>query len=148
MMKKSSDLIVGVHIRRGDYILLKQLGETNPTYYKEAIQKVLNIPEYSEAKVFVFSDDIPWCRKNAKSLGLLQVNKENLTYISHNKGEDSFRDMQLLTLCNVIIAQQGGFAKTAFLLSDKSEMFITPDNRDRELFNKIGRGNKYDIDEF
>ena len=138
-------IVIGVHIRRGDYILLKQLGETNPTYYKEAIQKVLNIPEYSEARVLVFSDDIPWCREHAKSLGLLQVNKEKLTYISHNKGEDSFRDMQLLTLCNVIIAQQGGFAKTAFLLSDKSEMFITPDNRDRELFNKIGRGNKYAI---
>ena len=133
---------VGVHIRKGDYIWW---GETNTNYYREAISKILTIPEYSGANVYVFSDDIPWCRVNAEVLGLFQVAKDKLTYISHNKGDDSFRDMQLLTRCNVIIGQQGGFASMAYVLSNKSEMFITPDKTVSELLSKIGRKNKYVI---
>ena len=133
---------VGVHIRRGDYA---QWVDTNHLFYREAIRKVLCIQEYHDARIYVFSDDIPWCRTHAKTLGLLQVDKDNLTYISHNKGDDSFRDMQLLTLCKVIIGQQGGFARMAYMLSQKSEMFISPDKGENKLFRIIGRGNKYDI---
>ena len=134
--------VVGVHIRKGDYSLS---GDTNLDFYNEAIRKVISIPEYRDAKFYVFSDDIPWCLANAKTLGLLQVDKDNLTYISHNKGDASFRDMQLLTLCKVIIGQQGGFARMAYILSQKSEMFISPDKGTNKLFMRIGRGNKYDI---
>lgn len=140
--KMNNCTAVGVHIRRGDYTLWE---ETNVGFYKEAICKVLSIPEYREAKFYVFSDAIPWCKANEESLGLLQAGKENLTYISHNKGDNSFRDMQLLTLCKVIIAQHGGFARMAYALSKKSEMFISPEKGVNILFSKIGRGNKYDI---
>ena len=138
----SRSTAVGVHIRRGDYT---EWGETNQSYYKEAICKITSIPEYSEANIYVFSDDIPWCRANAEALGLLQAGKEKLTYVSHNKGDNNYRDMQLLALCRVIIGQQGGFARMAYTLSEKSEMFITPDKALCERFRKIGRGNKYDI---
>ena len=134
---------IGVHIRKGDYVLW---GETNHSFYKEAIQKVISIPEYYNAKIYVFSDDIPWCRANAETLGLLQAGKEKLTYISHNKGDDSFRDMQLLTLCKVIIGQQGSFARMAYLLSEKCEMYVTRSKKICERFRRVGRGNKYDID--
>lgn len=134
---------IGVHIRKGDYVLW---GETNHGFYKEAIQKVISIPEYYDAKIFVFSDDIPWCRANAETLGLLQAGKENLTYISHNKGDDSFRDMQLLTLCKVIIGQQGSFARMAFLLSEKCEMYVTRSKKICERFSRVGKENKYNID--
>ena len=134
---------VGIHIRKGDYTLW---GETNCNFYKEAIRKVLRFPEYSDAKIYVFSDDIPWCRENAETLGLLQVDRENLTYVSHNKGDDSFRDMQLLSLCKVIIGQQGSFARMAYLLSEKCEIYLTPNKKICERFRRIGRGNKYDIE--
>lgn len=47
---------VGVHVRRGDYL---EKGHTvlPITYYTEALKQV-------EGRVFVFSDDIPWCREN------------------------------------------------------------------------------------
>ena len=134
--------VIGVHIRRGDYT---HWGETDHKYYREVIRKVISIPEYRAAKIYVFSDDIPWCRANAETLGLLQAGRENLVYISHNTGDNSFRDMQLLTFCKVIIGQQGGFARMAYVLSRNSEMFITPEESLYELFRKIGRGNKYDI---
>ena len=133
---------VGVHVRRGDYT---QWGETDHKFYSEAIHKIIGTLEYHDAKFYVFSDNIPWCRAHAETLGLLQVDKDNLTFISHNKGENSFRDMQLLTLCKAIIGQQGGFARMAYVLSQKSEMFISPDKEANKLFRKIGRGNKYDI---
>lgn len=134
--------VIGVHVRRGD---MTMNGETDQDYYKESICKILSIPEYQDAIIYVFSDDISWCRKHAESLGLLQVNRERLTFISHNKGDDSFRDMQLLGLCKVIIGQQGGFARMAYLLSDKSEIYITPNKKHYELLERIGKGNKYDI---
>ncbi len=134
---------VGVHVRKGDYVLW---GDTNLNFYKEAICKVLSIPEYREAKFYVFSDDIPWCKENAEGLGLLQVDKGNLAYISHNKGDSSYRDMQLLTFCRVIIGQHGGFARMAYVLSEKCEMYLTPNKKICERFERIGKGNKYDID--
>ena len=134
---------IGVHIRRGDY--QEFLGETNQDYYREAIREVRRIPEYSKAKVYVFSDDIPWCRKNMTGLGLTSDICGEVTFIDHNKGDESFRDMQLLSLCKVIISQQGQFSQVAYLISNRSEMLISPNEDLLALLKKTGRGNKYEL---
>ena len=124
---------VGIHIRRGDYTAFA--GETDKKYYRETISKV--IKENKNIKFFVFSDDINWCKKNALALGLLQAGLIPVEYISHNKGENSFRDMQLLSMCKIIIGQQGGFARTAYLTSKICDEFITPDQNVRALHRKL-----------
>lgn len=64
---RSSDS-VSMHVRRGDFVALKNvaqmMGETNLSYYEQATKYVA--ARVSKPKLFVFSDDIEWCRENIK----------------------------------------------------------------------------------
>lgn len=51
---------------------------------------------------FVFSDDIEWCRKTF-SMG-------NYEFVYWNKGDSSFRDMQLMSLCKHNIIANSTFS--------------------------------------
>lgn len=96
---------VSLHIRRGDYI-------TNPTaaayhgicslnYYKEAISRIaqqINQPEF-----FVFSDDLAWARSNLKS-------QHQMHFVDCNSGANSYRDMQLMSLCRHHIIANSSFS--------------------------------------
>jgi hypothetical protein len=66
---------VSVHIRRGDYVGLGFSLDTN--YFKNAIiylDKIVKIE-----KIFIFSDDVEWCKKNFKDLNrLIFVNDDFL----------------------------------------------------------------------
>lgn len=61
---------ISIHIRRGDYLSnnsaleihgLMQLG-----YYYESINKIINLKNYKDPNIIVFSDDIIWCKENIK----------------------------------------------------------------------------------
>lgn len=103
---------VSIHIRRGDYqskliwrFLLGDICEEQ--YYNNAIA-------YIESKIqnphyYIFSDDIEWAKKNLKLA--------NATYIDWNKGEKSFRDMQLMTHCKVNIIANSTFSLMATWLN-------------------------------
>lgn len=94
-MKKENS--IAIHVRRGDYLLKENLrcqNVCNEEYYFRAIKyikKMVENPVY-----YVFSNDIEWCREN------LQL--ENANYIDWNTGLDSYKDMQLMSMCkhNVI----------------------------------------------
>jgi len=51
-----------VHIRRGDYVGNKNHEVVNATYYTDAITYILQRTNID--KVYVFSDDIEWCKNN------------------------------------------------------------------------------------
>lgn len=49
---------VGLHVRRGDYLLHKNVyAQLNIEYYKRCLSEIKN-----KKQVYVFSDDIKWCR--------------------------------------------------------------------------------------
>jgi len=81
---------------------------------------------------FVFSDDINWCRKNL-TLGT------NACYVEHNTGQNSFRDMQLMSLCKHNIIANSTFSWWGAWLNINSEkVVICPEQfyKDNEGFNK------------
>lgn len=111
---------VSLHIRRGDYIKDKGLGGLAPLeYYQKAIKyinsKVKN-PVY-----FIFSNDIDWCKNN--------LNLRNQTYyIDWNKGEESYRDMQLISLCKHNIIPNSSFSWWgAWLNNNPNKIVIAPE---------------------
>lgn len=103
LIKKTDS--VSIHVRRGDYITNKvnavKFTVLGPDYYQKgvkAIEKKVKNPVF-----FVFSDDIPWCRHNLK-IG------DNVYFIDHNKGIDSYKDMQLMSLCRHNIIANSTFS--------------------------------------
>lgn len=115
-----------IHIRRGDFVKLHW--EKPPEMYKSAV-------EYTEKQVagaeyFVFSDDLDWCRENMETLGLNMV-KDRVHFVEGNTKENSFRDMQLMSLCKVnILVTSSSFSYLAALLNQ---------NEDRIVINGTGR---------
>ncbi len=101
LLKRNS---VSIHIRRGDYLKEPIWCVCTPEYYFKGI-------EYLKEKgnidlLCVFSDDIPWCKDN---LGELAENIE-IEYVDWNKGDQSFRDMQLMTYCKHNIIANSSFS--------------------------------------
>lgn len=77
-----------------------------------------------------FSDDMDWCRENMEALGLNKV-KDRVHFVEENTKENSFRDMQLMSLCKVnILVTSSSFSYLAALLNQ---------NEDRIVINGTGR---------
>jgi hypothetical protein len=61
---------VSLHVRRGDYVNNKNAKNFHGTkgvgYYSEALEIILK--KVSNFKLFVFSDDISWCKSNLKDI--------------------------------------------------------------------------------
>jgi hypothetical protein len=95
---------VSIHVRRGDYIsnktnIPKFIGLN---YYVKSINKIKN--KVSNPIFFVFSDDILWCKQNLNSF----IN--NVYYIDHNKGKDSYKDLLLMSACKHNIIANSTFS--------------------------------------
>ncbi|MGO1243991.1 MAG: alpha-1,2-fucosyltransferase [Sphingobacterium sp.] len=106
---------VAIHVRRGDYLsepLFKNI--CDKAYYKRSINY---INEHVESPLYLFfSDDIEWCRKTFSTLQAF--------YVDWNKGEDSFRDMQLISLCNHVIISNSTFSWWGAWLNDREKKIV------------------------
>jgi hypothetical protein len=105
---------VCVHVRRGDYvsnpIVAQGLGVLGPDYYARAFEEMkrrINI-----SRVYIFSDDIPWCKENL-SFGNTPVTYEDA--FLDRKGFDGFR---LMTHCQNFIIGNSTYAWWAAWLAN------------------------------
>jgi len=92
---------VSVHLRRGDYLSDQIMDVCSLDYYRAAakhIEERIGLPGY-----YVFSDDIDWVRSHVDFL-------PGATYVGHNKGLDSYQDMQLMNCCKHHIIANSSFS--------------------------------------
>lgn len=119
---------VSIHVRRGDYLsdLYKDRFMTLGREYYEAatkyIENVVNITAEKEGrspniKYFIFSDDAEFVRKEFDWL-------QDKTIVTENTGNDSFRDMQLMSMCKHNIIANSTFSQWGALLN-RNENHIT-----------------------
>jgi hypothetical protein len=108
-----------IHVRRGDYLnhkLFKNL--TDLDYYDRAIHF---ISKHTDIDCFVvFSNDIEWCRDNITPL----IKNSNIEFVDWNYGTDSFRDMQLMSLCHHNIVANSSFSWWGAWLNDNPEKIV------------------------
>ncbi len=110
---------VAIHVRRGDFLSASKfvcLGKTN--YYVQAIEyikKQINNPVF-----VVLSDDIVWCREN--------LNLDcNTIFVDWNEGRNSYRDMQIMSLCcHNIIANSSFSWWGAWLNANPKKIVVAP----------------------
>lgn len=92
------------HIRRGDYLKDKVYGVCTSIYYERAISqlnKLANPDLYC-----IFSDDIEWCKTNIKPF----LENKDVVFVDWNKGPNSYKDMQLMSLCHYNIIANSSFS--------------------------------------
>ena len=101
--------VTALHVRRGDYV---QKSDRHPLmdihYYESALRL---IP--STKQVFVFSDDIEWCKRN--------IVFENITYIEN---EPDYIDLWIMSMCNNNIIANSTFSWWAGWLNQHTNKIV------------------------
>lgn len=102
---------VSIHVRRGDYLsktyenMFVALGRD---YYEKAVGYIKGRTD--KPRFFIFSDDADFVKEEFTWL-------ENKCIVSGNEGEDSFKDMQLMSLCKHNIIANSTFSQWGALLN-------------------------------
>lgn len=116
---------VAIHARRGDLLI------NNGRYYKTGYfrRAVKYIKKKVEQPVFVFFCDpgsIEYCRNNLYTFALNK--KDEVLFVDWNTGLESYRDMQLMSLCkhNIITISTFGWWG-AFLNENPKKITISPE---------------------
>jgi hypothetical protein len=118
----AGDNAVSLHVRRGDYLSDAKtssiMSVCDISYYERAVSYVTN--KVASPVFYVFSDDIDWVKQN------ISVDYP-CVYISHNRGEDSYIDMQLMSLCKHHIIANSSFSWWgAWLNASQTKIVVAP----------------------
>lgn len=117
----SSENSVAVHVRRGDYVthhLYKDI--CTEEYYTKAIDVIkskVDSPVY-----YVFSNDIAWCKEKLAPI----IGDAKIIYVDWNCGKDSYRDMQLMSLCKSLIIANSSFSWWGTYLNGRKPLVVAP----------------------
>lgn len=113
---------VSCHVRRNDYLKLPVMCVCTPDYYIDAINKMNNL--VSPDLYCIFSDDVEWCKLNFADV----FKGKDVVYVDWNKGDESFRDMQLMSLCKHNIIANSSFSWWgAWLNQNEDKVVISPE---------------------
>lgn len=116
---------VSVHIRRGDYVGLGWA--LAPEIYAELVDRFLESCG-TNWELFVFSDDMAWCRDNRETMGFR--NFRRVHFIDGNIGERCYIDMQLMSRCEAMIMSGSAFCYLAALLNTRRSVIVNPTVRE------------------
>jgi hypothetical protein len=126
---RSSELIekiratnsLSLHVRRGDYASHEATGRVHGlmpiSYYRDAVGLVTE--RAGRAEIFVFSDDIDWCKRE------LQIRGQQLHFVDHNT--QGSEDMRLMNACRHHILANSSFSWWgAWLNPDPEKIVVAP----------------------
>lgn len=107
---------VSVHIRRGDYLNYSYLQNIcTLDYYRSAMQYFREkYPQ--DAEFYIFTNDIPWAKEHFQ--------EKDCHFVTGNSGADSFRDMQLMSICGDNIIANSSFSWWGAWLNQNSEKTV------------------------
>lgn len=117
------DNSVSIHIRRGDYISNKRAEKVlnnicTKEYYEKAVSEIYK--RFECPTFYIFSDDMDWVKSNIYF-------GDNCTFVDWNNGKDSYKDMQLMSLCKHNIIANSSFSWWgAYLNSYDAKIVISP----------------------
>lgn len=111
---------ISIHIRRGDYVNDKKTqgfhGNCSLEYYKEAI--ALLASKTNDISLFFFSDDTDWVKEQFDNLSYPKV------FVANNTGENSWKDMCLMSFCRHNIIANSSFSWWAAWLNEHSDKIV------------------------
>lgn len=123
LKKIESSPSVSLHVRRGDYVTNKYANKNHGLapidYYRKAVDLINR--KQKQARYFVFSDDVEWCKKN------LPLGKD-VVFIDWNS-ERPCEDIWLMQHCSHNITANSSFSWWgAWLNNNPEKIIIAPKN--------------------
>lgn len=120
----ASENSITIHIRRGDYVGAESFKDIcTLTYYRNAIAEARKLIE--NPAFFVFSNDQEWCKENLKDV----LDNSVAHYVSNNKGQESYRDMQLMSLARCNILANSSFSWWGAYLNQRKDHIVFCPNK-------------------
>jgi len=116
---------VSIHIRRGDYISVGWA--YTPENYKVMVDCFLEGCG-TDWELFVFSDDIPWCRENQEEMGFRNFKKVH--FVEGNVKGRNYIDLQLMSQCEAMMISNSAFCFLAALLNTRKRFFVNSTDRE------------------
>lgn len=115
---------VSLHVRRGDFTANNVCYKYG--YFKRAVRLIKKHVENPVFFVFSDPDSCEWCKENLSEFAL-DVS-DRIYYVNHNKGAESFRDMQLMSLCKHNVITKSSFGWWGALLNaNPNKITCAPD---------------------
>jgi len=134
---------IGVHVRRGDYVEIPQMGITTDYYYSRALRIVEKLT--GEMKTIVFSDDTD----AARGIPSLK-NRKNTEFFESPANSCPLENLIIMSHSNHLIGANSSFSWWAGWLQDREDRVVTYprpwidfrfiNDRDLQLPNWIGLG--------
>ncbi len=107
---------VSLHVRRGDYLKIKNINVLDVDYYMKAVDYIKKNVE--KPMFYIFSDDLDWCKNN---LGFLN----NCNYVDLTQTE--IDDLKLMSFCQHNIIANSSFSWWgAWLNQNPKKIVIAP----------------------
>lgn len=112
---------VSLHVRRDDYLSPTYAkgfgGICTQAYYQTAIEYMRK--RIGQPRLFVFSDDLDWCRSN--------LSIADAVFVDWNRNEDSWQDMFLMSKCKHNIIANSSFSWWgAWLNTNPDKIVVAP----------------------
>lgn len=79
-------------------------------------------------ELFVFSDDIAWCKEHAEELGFGQFS--SIVFVEGNMHGRNYLDLQLMSSCKGMILSNSAFCYLAALLNTEKKCYVNPTVRE------------------
>ena len=114
----SDSPFISVHVRRGDYLQEEDFrGVCSVDYYRKAIEYLTH--KVDNPRFIFFSDDIEWVKR--------EFYMDKSVFVDWNKGDASWQDMYLMTLCSHNIIANSSFSWWgAWLNENTNKIVIAP----------------------
>lgn len=118
--------VVGLHVRRGDLLTHTKVTPITPmNFYDRAIKHFADM-QYRD--FLVFSDDIPWCKKNFKG-------RVNFVFVEDTKGESeqeiAKKELAMLSNCEHQIIANSTFSWWGAWLNQNPDKVVIAPYKDR-----------------
>lgn len=110
---------VAVHVRRSDHMYDNvRLFETG--YFRRAVLDIKD--RVATPSFYIFSDEPEWCKTHGEQLGFEAT--DQVVVVDWNVGNDSYKDMQLMTYCKHNILSISSFGWWGYYLSPRENKLV------------------------
>ncbi len=110
---------ISMHIRRGDYLSVGFMDNKGLDYYVKALDKIKD--KVNNPFLYVFTDDPVWAKSELKILDA------PFKVVEGNSGENSYKDMVLMSMCKHNIIANSSFSWWgAWLNKNDDKIVIAP----------------------
>lgn len=113
--------LIGVHVRRGDFLSSRAFSEVcDRDYYRAAL--AATSAEARDPLYLVFSDDLDWCRDNLAFAG-------EALFVDWNRNEESYADMRLMVACDAVVIANSSFSWWGAWLGEREGRTVAAPSR-------------------